>query len=108
MHPQVLGEALLSAGYLAYLGPLPGSARLRAEAGWTLTLEKRQIPMAPGFSLAESMGDPTLVRVTHTHTHTEDHTDTYFSYPHKERERESLAQAKRARQRARACACTGG
>ncbi len=29
---QVLGEALLAAGYFAYLGPLPGSYRLQASA----------------------------------------------------------------------------
>jgi hypothetical protein len=28
-HTQVLGEALLGSGYIAYLGPVPGSYRLQ-------------------------------------------------------------------------------
>lgn len=58
----MLAESLLSAGYLAYLGPLPGSYRLQAEAQWCMCLDNHDIPLAPGFTLAESLGDPTEVR----------------------------------------------
>ncbi len=35
--------------------------REQAEAGWTMVLDKHGIPLAHGFSLAESMGDPAVV-----------------------------------------------
>ena len=33
-HRQVLGEALLASGYIAYLGPLPGSYRAKVGRAW--------------------------------------------------------------------------
>ncbi|GFH29589.1 uncharacterized protein HaLaN_28275, partial [Haematococcus lacustris] len=60
-HKQVLGEALLASGYLAYLGPVLGSYRLQAEAGWGPVLERHDIALAPGFALAESLGDAMLL-----------------------------------------------
>jgi hypothetical protein len=38
-----------------------GTGHTQAEAGWTTVLDKAGIMPAPGFSLAESMGDPMQV-----------------------------------------------
>lgn len=40
---QVLGEVVLSSGYLAYLGPVSGSLRAQVEAEWADILRRNNV-----------------------------------------------------------------
>ena len=58
----LLGDVLLSAGVIAYLGPFTIPFRKEAIAGWQeLCLEKR-IPMSGSFDLQAIVGDPVKIR----------------------------------------------
>eukprot|EP00798_Chlamydomonas_sp_ICE-L_P018914 gene18912-25473_t len=56
-HKQVLGEALLASGYIAYLGPMPGSLRTQIELTWSVLLENHDHAAAPNFRLSSCIGE---------------------------------------------------
>uniref|UniRef100_A0A1I8FV89 DHC_N2 domain-containing protein n=1 Tax=Macrostomum lignano TaxID=282301 RepID=A0A1I8FV89_9PLAT len=58
----IVGDVLLSAGVVAYLGPFTAAYRQECVSNWhALALDKR-IPVSRSFSLSATLGDPVRIR----------------------------------------------
>ncbi|KAM8760834.1 dynein axonemal heavy chain 2-like [Acanthopagrus schlegelii] len=58
----LIGDCLLGASFLAYMGPLPSNYRDELLATWMKELHDLEIPCTPGFSFAVFLSKPTTVR----------------------------------------------
>ncbi|KNE63057.1 hypothetical protein AMAG_08223 [Allomyces macrogynus ATCC 38327] len=58
----IVGDVLLCAGTIAYLGPFTTEYRQSLLKEWSLCLGKLGIPHSPSTSLMEVLGEPALVR----------------------------------------------
>jgi len=59
---RVLGDILLAAGQIAYLGAFPGAYRAEALGGWRSRVEAAGIAVSPDFTLASCLGDAVTIR----------------------------------------------
>ena len=59
---KLLGDVLLSAGVIAYLGPFTIPYRREVIAGWQELCNEKRLPMSEKFDLQEVIGDPVLIR----------------------------------------------
>eukprot|EP00698_Gefionella_okellyi_P021809 TRINITY_DN713_c0_g3_i1.p1 TRINITY_DN713_c0_g3~~TRINITY_DN713_c0_g3_i1.p1 ORF type:complete len:2250 (-),score=595.98 TRINITY_DN713_c0_g3_i1:82-5835(-) len=57
-----IGDILLSAGFIAYLGPFTLQYRQELLAQWVIACNDRRIPCSPDFSLASVLGNPIQLR----------------------------------------------
>jgi dynein heavy chain len=60
--PLMMGDCLLSAGVLIYLGPFSGSYRNKEIERWIQFVASQKIIFSEKFSLEDSMGDPMEMR----------------------------------------------
>lgn len=60
--PHILGDCLLSAGVLVYLGPFSGSYRNKEIDKWMKIAETNKIILSEKFSLEEAIGDAMEIR----------------------------------------------
>ncbi|KAJ8968034.1 hypothetical protein NQ317_017171 [Molorchus minor] len=58
----VIGDVLLSAGTIAYLGPFTVDYRQDLLKGWNVYSLKTGIPCSANFSLVVTMGEPVIIR----------------------------------------------
>ncbi|XP_071486244.1 dynein axonemal heavy chain 3-like [Diadema antillarum] len=58
----IVGDVLLSAGVVAYLGPFTVSFRQECLKEWYDMCEERDIPVSSVFSLSATLGDPVKIR----------------------------------------------
>ncbi|KAL0223335.1 hypothetical protein P9112_002725 [Eukaryota sp. TZLM1-RC] len=58
----LVGDVLLSAGYVAYLGTFTADFREAMAKEWKDALLDRKIPFSEDFSLINTLGDPVLIR----------------------------------------------
>ena len=61
-HDSVVGDALLSAGSVAYLGVFPAVYREEVTKHWAALLKAKGIVCANHYSLSSALGDPVRVR----------------------------------------------
>ncbi|KAF5834888.1 hypothetical protein DUNSADRAFT_8192 [Dunaliella salina] len=62
VNERLVGDMLLSAGMIAYLGAFPAELRIQALASWNKELAERSIPSTPSFSFITALGDPVKMR----------------------------------------------
>ncbi|GAX82307.1 hypothetical protein CEUSTIGMA_g9736.t1 [Chlamydomonas eustigma] len=55
---KLIGDMLLSAGVIAYLGPFTAEFRAQALSTWTEEVAQKGIPCSVSFSLIHALGDP--------------------------------------------------
>jgi dynein heavy chain len=60
--PHILGDSLLSAGVLVYLGPFSGNFRNKEIAKWIQIVSSNKIVLSEKFSIEESIGDAMEIR----------------------------------------------
>lgn len=58
----VVGDVILSAGIVAYLGPFTVDYRHRLVQSWTVFSENLQIYCSKNFSLVNTLGEPVVIR----------------------------------------------
>ncbi|KAM3857822.1 dynein axonemal heavy chain 2 [Diretmus argenteus] len=58
----VVGDCLLAAAFLSYMGPFLSSYRDELVAIWMKEMQALAVPYSPGFSFAEFLSKPTAVR----------------------------------------------
>jgi hypothetical protein len=58
----ILGDTLLSAGYVVYMGPFPPQYRNYLLLEWKQLLAEAHIPFSPTYSLATVLGDNVKIR----------------------------------------------
>jgi dynein heavy chain, axonemal len=58
----LVGDVLLSAGFISYLGPFTGVYRDEILAGWVKQCKARSIPCSDHPTLLDTVGDPVMVR----------------------------------------------
>jgi dynein heavy chain len=58
----VVGNMILSAGCIAYLGPFTASYRAELVQNWVDTARSLKIPVDPNFKLTRVLGDPVKIR----------------------------------------------
>lgn len=58
----VVGDVILSAGIVAYLGPFTVDYRHRLVQSWTVFSESLQIYCSHNFSLVNTLGEPVVIR----------------------------------------------
>ncbi|XP_073386521.1 uncharacterized protein [Physcomitrium patens] len=58
----LLGDVLLSSGYIAYLGAVSMAYREPILKDWDIALREREIPCSEEFSLSKILGDPVTIR----------------------------------------------
>jgi dynein heavy chain len=61
-YDNVVGDIVLSAGIIGYLGPFTMSFRTDAVTTWASLLKAKNIPCSNNFKLAEVLGDPVQIR----------------------------------------------
>ncbi|KAG2427037.1 hypothetical protein HYH02_014682 [Chlamydomonas schloesseri] len=59
---RLIGDMLLSAGVIAYLGAFSAEYRAAAVAGWAAQCASRGVPCSPHFSLLGALGEPVALR----------------------------------------------
>ena len=62
VYRNLLGDVLLSSGYIAYLGAVSLSYRESTLKDWDTACRAKQIPCSDVFSLAKILGNPVLIR----------------------------------------------
>jgi len=62
VNERLVGDMLLSAGMIAYLGAFPAELRIKALASWNKEMAERSIPSTPNFSFITALGDPVKMR----------------------------------------------
>ena len=58
----IVGDLLLSAGCIAYLGIFSGEYRQKLMEDWELSLSSRDVPLTPDVGLVATLGDPVKIR----------------------------------------------
>ena len=58
----LVGDVILSAGCIAYIGPFTASYRAELTRGWNLYCTQLGIPVDANFSLVKTLADPLVVR----------------------------------------------
>ncbi|GFN88548.1 dynein heavy chain 1, axonemal [Plakobranchus ocellatus] len=58
----VPGDVLISAGFIAYLGPFTVNYRVRMASEWSQALPNLGVPASPDAGLLNTMGDPVKIR----------------------------------------------
>jgi dynein heavy chain len=58
----VTGDTLLSSGVIAYLGAFTTGYRQKAVDSWAELMYEKRIQSTPSFSLATTLGEPTVIR----------------------------------------------
>ena len=61
-YAQLVGNVLLAAATIAYLGPYSASYRAAAVKRWSLQCAAMNIPCSPSFDLGAVLGDPIAIR----------------------------------------------
>jgi len=61
-YENVVGDIMLSAGVIAYMGAFPLAYRAEAIADWSKLLKDKGITCADDFSLASTLGEPVKIR----------------------------------------------
>ena len=61
-YTNVLGDVLVSAGTISYLGPFTSDFRAKLVSGWQRTLFDLEIPHSRGCNLESTLSDPVRVR----------------------------------------------
>lgn len=61
-YDHVVGDALLAAGFIAYLGAFTAELRQECARGWLLECQKRRVPCSVPLSLVSILGDPVRLR----------------------------------------------
>lgn len=59
---KMIGDVLISAGYIAYLGTFTGEYRATMQAEWVQKLEEYQVPRTDDPTLIGTLSDPVLIR----------------------------------------------
>jgi dynein heavy chain len=62
MYDNIVGDVLLSAAMIAYLGAFTSAYREEAIAEWSASLRGKGIPCADAFKLADCLGEPVQIR----------------------------------------------
>ena len=62
VYRNLLGDVLLSSGYIAYLGAVSLSYRESTLKDWDKACRSKKIPCSDVFSLAKILGNPVLIR----------------------------------------------
>lgn len=58
----LIGDVLLSAGVIAYLGAFTGAYRIKSLNNWFTILRSNDLPFSADYSLAKTFSDPTIIR----------------------------------------------
>ncbi|XP_077357601.1 dynein axonemal heavy chain 2 isoform X2 [Festucalex cinctus] len=58
----LVGDCLLAASFLSYMGPFLSNYRVELLEIWTKEVQRQNIPCTPGFSFATFLSNPTTVR----------------------------------------------
>merc|ERR1711968_403596 len=58
----LIGNMVLGAGCIAYLGPFTSDFRVEMTGKWTQFCKDQNIPVDPGFALDRILGDPVAIR----------------------------------------------
>ncbi|XP_059153506.1 dynein axonemal heavy chain 1-like [Physella acuta] len=58
----VAGDVLISAAFVAYLGPFTADYRSRMVSQWSKALIENKVPSTPDSNLLNTMGDPVMIR----------------------------------------------
>ncbi|EDV24937.1 uncharacterized protein TRIADDRAFT_25541, partial [Trichoplax adhaerens] len=62
VYNNLVGDVLISAGTIAYLGPFTSSYRSVCVAGWNSRCKESQVPCSAEFSLSKTLGEPIKIR----------------------------------------------
>ncbi|CAM6082178.1 unnamed protein product [Calypogeia fissa] len=62
IYPDLIGDALVSAGIIAYLGAFTASYREEIVTSWMALIKKDRITHTPDFSFRASLGSPVVIR----------------------------------------------
>ncbi|OAF71836.1 Dynein heavy chain 12, axonemal [Intoshia linei] len=62
VYENILGDTLISAAMIAYLGPFTPKFRESALVSWTEEVKRRKLPGSVFFSLSNTLGDPVLIQ----------------------------------------------
>ncbi|XP_041110137.1 dynein heavy chain 3, axonemal-like isoform X2 [Polyodon spathula] len=60
-YQNIVGDVLLSAGLVAYLGPFTPHFRQEVLKEWSRMCKQKEIPVSPNFSLSATLGDPVSI-----------------------------------------------
>ena len=60
--PQLVGNMVISAGCVAYVGPFTANYRKAMVKSWIMACQKLEIPVAPTFTLQSALADPVELR----------------------------------------------
>jgi dynein heavy chain len=58
----ILGDIFISAACINYYGPFSGDYRRTLVAKWLAQCEEYSVPVTPGYTLADTIGDPMTIR----------------------------------------------
>ncbi|KAL3853467.1 hypothetical protein ACJMK2_017003 [Sinanodonta woodiana] len=58
----LIGDVLISAGVIAYLGPFTSAFRDRCTANWVQNCQESKIPCSKEFSLSKTLGEPIKIQ----------------------------------------------
>jgi dynein heavy chain len=61
-YDNLVGDVLVSAGYVAYLGAFTPSFRAKISGGWRTLLSDLDLPRTPGCDIRQTLADPVLIR----------------------------------------------
>ncbi|XP_059151038.1 dynein axonemal heavy chain 3-like [Physella acuta] len=61
-YDNIVGDVLISAGLVAYLGPFILDFRQSCTQGWLQLCRQKNIPVSDSFSLSTTLGDPVKIR----------------------------------------------
>ena len=62
VYSRILGDVVLSAGMIAYLGPFTSNYRQELTEGWQSLCKKDNIPGSERYVMANFMGDPVKIQ----------------------------------------------
>ena len=60
--PQLVGNMVISAGCVAYVGPFTASYRKAMVASWIMGCQQLKLPVSPTFTLQSALADPVELR----------------------------------------------
>lgn len=58
----LVGNVLLAAGYISYVGPFTAPYRDRLLKGWMAFAAKHRLPYSEDFAITRILGDPVVMR----------------------------------------------
>ncbi len=62
IYDNLLGDVLISAGMVAYLGPFTMAFREQCIADWAKLCKEKKIPLSASFSLTKTLGEPIKIQ----------------------------------------------